>query len=63
MVFFFIYSKVVTLWYRAPEVLLGQPYNSSVDIWSAACIIAEMHSKSPLFPGSSELSQLEKIFS
>lgn len=54
--------KVVTLWYRAPEILLGQPYNSSVDIWSSACIIAEMVSKSALFPGTSEKSQLDKIF-
>lgn len=54
--------QVVTLWYRAPEVLLNQPYNSAVDIWSSACIIAELFSRRPLFPGSSERNQLEKIF-
>lgn len=55
--------KVVTLWYRAPEVLLGQSYNSAVDIWSAACIIAEMFSQGKaLFPGDSEGNQLNKIF-
>lgn len=55
-------SVVVTLWYRAPEILLSQPYNSSVDIWSAACIIFEMFQRLPLFPGTSEGNQLDRIF-
>lgn len=55
-------SVVVTLWYRAPEVLLAQPYNSSVDIWSAGCIIAEMFTRQALFPGKSEVNQLDRIF-
>lgn len=55
-------SVVVTLWYRAPEILLSQPYNSAVDIWSAACIIFEMFQRLPLFPGTSEGNQLERIF-
>ncbi|KAH8299383.1 hypothetical protein KR044_000849 [Drosophila immigrans] len=55
-------SVVVTLWYRPPEVLLGQGYNSSVDIWSAACIIFEMFNRKPLFPGTSEKNQLDRIF-
>ncbi|XP_037810831.1 cyclin-dependent kinase 4 [Lucilia sericata] len=55
-------SVVVTLWYRAPEVLLAQTYNSSVDIWSSACIIAEMFSRKALFPGTSEANQLDRIF-
>lgn len=55
-------SVVVTLWYRAPEVLLGQGYNSAVDIWSAACIIFEMYNRKPLFPGTSEVNQLDRIF-
>lgn len=55
-------TVVVTLWYRSPEILLGQAYNSSVDVWSSACIIAEMFSKVPLFPGKSEKNQLDKIF-
>lgn len=55
-------SVVVTLWYRAPEILMGQPYMSSVDLWSAACIIYEMFAKTPLFPGTSEGNQLERIF-
>ncbi|XP_011207941.1 cyclin-dependent kinase 4 [Bactrocera dorsalis] len=55
-------SVVVTLWYRAPEVLLAQSYNSSVDIWSVACIIAEMFSRKALFPGTSEANQLDRVF-
>lgn len=54
--------QVVTLWYRAPEVLLSQSYNSTVDIWSSACIIAELFSRRALFPGQSEGNQLDKIF-
>ncbi|XP_015742509.1 cyclin-dependent kinase 4 isoform X5 [Coturnix japonica] len=55
-------AKVVTLWYRAPEVLLLGPYSSAVDLWSVGCIFAEMLSRTPLFCGSSELEQLGKIF-
>jgi serine/threonine protein kinase len=55
--------EVVTLWYRAPEILLGSAtYSIPVDIWSAGCIFAEMLSKKPLFPGDSEIDQLFKIF-
>ncbi|XP_026482278.1 cyclin-dependent kinase 4 [Ctenocephalides felis] len=55
-------SVVVTLWYRAPEVLMCLPYNTSVDIWSTACIIAELYNLAPLFPGTSDGDQLDKIF-
>ena len=56
-------SEVVTLWYRAPDVLLGsRTYNTSIDIWSAGCIIAEMYTGRPLFPGSTNEDQLQKIF-
>ncbi|CAO3590633.1 unnamed protein product [Absidia cylindrospora] len=46
------YSRdVVTLWYRAPDVLMGsKQYSTSIDLWSAGCIFAEMASGSPLFP-------------
>jgi serine/threonine protein kinase len=55
--------EVVTLWYRAPEILLGSAtYSIPVDIWSAGCIFAEMLSKKPIFPGDSEIDQLFKIF-
>jgi len=55
--------EVVTLWYRAPEVLLGtNHYSTPLDIWSIGCIMAEMASMTPLFPGDSEIDQLYKIF-
>jgi len=55
--------EVVTLWYRAPEILLGKDkYSTPVDIWSTGCIFAEMVTKSPLFPGDSEIDQIYRIF-
>ncbi|XP_016136140.1 cyclin-dependent kinase 6-like isoform X2 [Sinocyclocheilus grahami] len=53
---------VVTLWYRAPEVLLQSSYMSSVDMWSAGCIFAELFLLRPLFRGFTEIQQLQKIF-
>ncbi|KAM9321545.1 cyclin-dependent kinase 4 [Gastrophryne carolinensis] len=53
---------VVTLWYRAPEVLLQSTYATPVDIWSVGCIFAEMFRRKPLFCGKSEADQLCKIF-
>ncbi|XP_036794084.1 cyclin-dependent kinase 4 isoform X3 [Oncorhynchus mykiss] len=55
-------AKVVTLWYRAPEVLLHSGYMSSVDMWSAGCIFAELFLLRPLFRGYTEAQQLQKIF-
>ena len=56
-------NEVVTLWYRAPDVLLGsRTYNTSIDIWSAGCIMAEMYTGRPLFPGTRNDDQLIKIF-
>lgn len=55
--------EVVTLWYRAPEILLGaSKYSCPVDIWSIGCIFAEMANKRPLFQGDSEIDQLFRIF-
>lgn len=55
--------EVVTLWYRAPEILFGsQLYSLPIDIWSTGCIIAEMITKKPLFPGDSEIDELYSIF-
>jgi cyclin-dependent kinase len=55
--------EVVTLWYRAPDVLLGsRHYSTPVDIWSIGCIFAEMTNGSPLFCGTSERTQLDTIF-
>ena len=46
--------QVVTLWYRAPEILLGaKHYSTPVDVWSIGCIFAEMINQRPLFPGDS----------
>jgi serine/threonine protein kinase len=55
--------EVVTLWYRAPEILLGcKYYSTAVDIWSLGCIFAEMVTRRALFPGDSEIDQLFRIF-
>lgn len=55
--------EVVTLWYRAPEILLGTKlYATAVDIWSLGCIFAEMVLRKTLFAGDSEIDQLYKIF-
>eukprot|EP00054_Salpingoeca_dolichothecata_P017291 m.103258 g.103258 ORF g.103258 m.103258 type:complete len:295 (-) comp22395_c0_seq1:31-915(-) len=55
--------EVVTLWYRAPEILLGtKQYACPVDIWSLGCIFAEMITRRPLFPGDSEIDELFRIF-
>ena len=70
--------EVVTLWYRylmscqelsctlatrAPEILLGaKNYSASVDTWSIGCILAEMLTRRPLFPGDSKIDQLFRIF-
>jgi cyclin-dependent kinase 2 len=55
--------EVITLWYRAPEILLGSKfYTATVDTWSLGCIFAEMVSRRPLFPGDSEIDQLFRIF-
>lgn len=55
--------EVVTLWYRAPEILLGSNYYSvGIDIWSVGCIVAEMFTRTPLFQGDSELDQIYSIF-
>jgi cyclin-dependent kinase len=55
--------EVVTLWYRAPDILMGsRKYSTSVDIWSIGCIMAEMITSHPLFPGQNDQDQLHKIF-
>merc|ERR1711865_744389 len=55
--------EVVTLWYRAPEILLGQrQYACPVDTWSVGTIFAEMVNRRPLWPGDSEIDELYKIF-
>ncbi|GMH01120.1 hypothetical protein Nepgr_002959 [Nepenthes gracilis] len=56
-------SRVVTLWYRPPELLLGATYYGvGVDLWSAGCILAELLAGKPVLPGRTEVEQLHKIF-
>lgn len=56
-------NEVVTLWYRAPDILLGHKrYSTSVDMWSIGCIFVEMHTGRALFPGNNEQDQLSLIF-
>ncbi|CAN1802084.1 Probable serine/threonine-protein kinase At1g54610 [Linum perenne] len=56
-------SRVVTLWYRAPELLLGSTdYGVGIDLWSAGCLMAEMFSGRPIMPGRTEVEQLHRIF-
>ncbi|KAH8696230.1 putative cell division control protein 2 kinase [Talaromyces proteolyticus] len=62
-VFLFMQGRVVTLWYRAPEILLGgRQYSTGVDMWSVGAIFAEMCTRKPLFPGDSEIDEIFKIF-
>ena len=50
------------MWYRPPELLLGkEQYGPAVDVWSAGCILGELYTKKPIFPGKDELNQLDKI--
>lgn len=49
-------SRVVTLWYRAPELLLGATeYGVGIDLWSAGCILAELFAGKPIMPGRTEV--------
>jgi len=53
---------VATRWYRAPEIMLNSKgYTKSIDIWSVGCILAEMLSNRPIFPGKHYLDQLNHI--
>lgn len=55
-------NKVITLWYRPPELLLGEErYGPGIDIWSVGCILGELFTKKPIFPAVQEIGQLELI--
>ncbi|CAH0772626.1 unnamed protein product [Bemisia tabaci] len=55
-------NKVITLWYRPPELLLGEErYGPAIDVWSCGCILGELFLKKPLFQANSEPAQLECI--
>ncbi|KAI1824737.1 hypothetical protein F4861DRAFT_530774 [Xylaria intraflava] len=57
-------NRVITIWYRPPELLLGETqYGAAVDIWSAACVMVEIFTRRAIFPGDGgEISQLDKIY-
>ncbi|XP_070016824.1 protein IMPAIRED IN BABA-INDUCED STERILITY 1-like [Nicotiana sylvestris] len=56
-------SRVVTLWYRPPELLLGATdYGASVDLWSVGCVFAEILTGKPILQGRTEVEQLHKVF-
>lgn len=56
-----MYSYIQSRFYRSPEVMLGLPYAVSIDMWSLGCILAEMHTGEPLFSGSDQFDQMQKI--
>lgn len=57
-----ITDYVTTRWYRAPEVIVGwSRYSSAIDMWAVGCIIAELLSRAPLFPGENTMKQLGLI--
>lgn len=56
-----IYQYIQSRFYRSPEVLLGIGYDTQIDVWSLGCILVEMHTGEPLFPGYSEFDQMMKI--
>ena len=53
-----IYTYIQSRFYRAPEIILGIPYTTGIDMWSFGCILAELTTGCPLFPGESEAEQL-----
>lgn len=57
-------NRVITIWYRSPELLLGETqYGPAVDIWSAACVMVEIFTRHAIFPGDGgEINQLDKIY-
>lgn len=56
-----VYTYIQSRFYRSPEVLIGNPYNSSIDTWSVGCIAAELYLGLPLFPGINEFDQICRI--
>ncbi|CAE1261232.1 CDK12_13 [Acanthosepion pharaonis] len=55
-------NKVITLWYRPPELLLGEErYGPAIDVWSCGCILGELFTKKPIFQANTEITQLELI--
>jgi dual specificity protein kinase YAK1 len=55
------YSYIQSRFYRSPEILLGLPYSSAIDMWSVGCICGELFLGLPLFPGCNEYDQVARI--
>lgn len=56
-------NRVITLWYRPPELILGATaYGPEVDMWSAGCIMVELFTRKPIFQGNNEITQLDHIW-
>lgn len=53
-----VYTYIQSRFYRAPEVILGIPYDVAIDMWSFGCILAELYTGYPLYPGENEVEQL-----
>ncbi|XP_053672445.1 dual specificity tyrosine-phosphorylation-regulated kinase 2 [Anopheles nili] len=56
-----VYTYIQSRFYRSPEVILGYPYDKAIDMWSLGCILAELYTGYPLFPGENEVEQLACI--
>ncbi|XP_034444293.1 dual specificity tyrosine-phosphorylation-regulated kinase 4 isoform X1 [Hippoglossus hippoglossus] len=56
-----VYTYIQSRFYRSPEVILGHPYSMAIDMWSLGCILAELYTGYPLFPGESEVEQIACI--
>ncbi|CAG8509566.1 8536_t:CDS:10 [Ambispora leptoticha] len=56
-----VYTYIQSRFYRSPEVILGMTYNMAIDMWSLGCILAELYTGYPLFPGENEQEQLACI--
>ncbi|KAI5301027.1 serine/threonine protein kinase, CMGC, dual-specificity, partial [Ascosphaera atra] len=56
-----VYTYIQSRFYRSPEVILGMPYGMPIDMWSLGCIMAELYTGNPIFPGENEQEQLACI--
>lgn len=61
LLFSAVYTYIQSRFYRSPEVILGHSYNMAIDMWSLGCIMAELYTGYPLFPGENEVDQLACI--
>ena len=56
-----LHTYIQSRFYRSPEVILGMNYNMAIDMWSLGCILAELYTGYPIFPGENEQEQLSCI--